>query len=102
MAYRTDFGRWLFLLGALCFIASPRVSHGQIPLMEAEQRAFKEAAAYAESSVVQIESFGGADVVAGEQVPAGAASGTIVDAGWCRDEHLPFSESTSGHHGGLR
>lgn len=68
---------------------------GDLSRLREEERAFKQAAAFVEPSVVQIETFGGSDVVGGEQVAAGAGTGTIVESGWIVSSTFHFRHQPS-------
>ena len=74
--------RWLLVVSIALGLAVTNQALPQDALLEAEQQAFQAAVEFAKPSVVQLESFGGADVVAGESVPIGAATGTVLEAGW--------------------
>ncbi len=67
------FGFWLTV--SLCT--------GQPPLDQLEQQAFQEAANFAQQSVVQVETFGGLEIVNQQVQSTGPSSGTILTAdGW--------------------
>jgi serine protease Do len=52
-------------------------------LLEAEQEAIRQAASFASASVVQIETFGGMELVDQQRIAVGASTGTVVgEDGW--------------------
>ncbi len=69
---------WTFLLPA-----SLSRLQAQVPLEVAEEEAFHAAAKYAQRSVVQIETFGGQELVNQQAVAPGPFSGTVLsEEGW--------------------
>jgi serine protease Do len=76
-----------FLLAIAPTVLSPvfvaPIAHAEPPLEVLEQEAFQAAALYAQDSVVQVETFGGSELVRDQLVASGPASGTILTAdGW--------------------
>lgn len=77
------------LASCLCILAlasvNPEFSYAQTPLSleELEQKAFEDAQAFVQDSVVQIETFGGAQIVNRQVTSSAPATGTILTAdGW--------------------
>ena len=86
----------LLLAAVLALLPSAALAQ-QVPLSILEERAFQQAAAKAEASVVRIETVGGVDVVGESLVANGPTSGVVVGAdGWIITSSFNFlSQPTS-------
>ncbi len=77
---------WLsVVLGAICvlFFAMGESLAGDPPLDEQEQQAFQAAADFSQDCVVQVETFGGQEIVNKQFVASGPSTGTILTPdGW--------------------
>jgi len=74
---------WLTVVGASCIWAASQIHASDPPLDELEQIAFQNAAEFAQDCVVQIETFGGQEIVNKQFIATGPSSGTILTAdGW--------------------
>jgi serine protease Do len=70
-----------FAIGIAIFVSSSAFS--EPPLEVLEQEAFQAASLFAQDSVVQVETFGGSELVRDQWVASGPSSGTILSAdGW--------------------
>lgn len=74
---------WIVLIG---FISTDQILIGESTsqnILELEQESLRAAADFAQHSVVQIETFGGREIVGDSAVAAGPSSGTVIAAdGW--------------------
>lgn len=71
----------LFCTGLL--LALSQIAGAEPPLDVLEQEAFQAASIYAQDSVVQVETFGGSELVRDQWVASGPSSGTILtEDGW--------------------
>jgi serine protease Do len=81
MAFLATIAR--FCLGAVFVSSVCGIVWAQQPLDEEEQTAFQTAGDYAQESVVQIETFGGMEIVNRQAIAPGPSTGTIVSSdGW--------------------
>jgi len=86
------FGRWIRSMGTAAVavmstgavaVMSTGVIAAAPPLSELEQAAFQAATLYAQDSVVQVETFGGSEIVNQQLAAKGPSTGTVLSAdGW--------------------
>jgi len=90
---RSQSQRWSALLTLLvAAFAGPRASAQDTPLSTLEERAFQQAAAIADPSIVRIETIGGVDVIGEMVAAAGPTTGVIVDPeGWIITSSFNFA-----------
>ncbi len=74
--------KFVFNLAVLAFVVGANAV-AQQELFDEEQLAFKNAAAFASASVVQVEAFAGSELIEKQKVPQGATTGTVInEEGW--------------------
>ena len=86
---KREYFRWVWAFGFLVSIVfgsvvgSQTLAQSPLRLEELEQSAFESATRFVQDSVVQVETFGGAELVNRQVASSGPSTGTIVGAdGW--------------------
>ncbi|MCU0715364.1 MAG: trypsin-like peptidase domain-containing protein [Pirellula sp.] len=92
MQHQSHCKAWLALFTLLVSLSTPlTVSSQQIPLDIAEETAMQAAANWAQGSVVQIETFGGMEIVNKQAVAPGPSTGTVLSKeGWIAASNFLF------------
>ncbi|XZE44405.1 trypsin-like peptidase domain-containing protein [Pirellulaceae bacterium SH467] len=82
---------WLVFVWFLACLLCTSLSAQQVPLDIAEENAMQSAANWAQGSVVQIETFGGMEIVNKQAVAPGPSTGTVLSKeGWIATSNFLF------------